>query len=104
MRCYRATPRKRRPLRSIGHSTRSPRHAHFKELVSGLDVIHGFEREPFFMARFYAIPEHYQRMHHSSSAAAPGLSARRAQTATQWRARRMSLYMCASASAGTPAE
>jgi ABC-type multidrug transport system fused ATPase/permease subunit len=57
---YRTAAREAKRLESIA---RSPRYAHFKELVSGLDVIHGFEREPFFMARFYAILEHYQRMH-----------------------------------------
>jgi ABC-type multidrug transport system fused ATPase/permease subunit len=57
---YRGAAREAKRLEAIA---RSPRYAHFKELVSGLDVIHGFEREPFFMARFYAILGHYQRMH-----------------------------------------
>jgi ABC-type multidrug transport system fused ATPase/permease subunit len=57
---YRNSAREARRLESIA---RSPRYAHFKELVTGLDVIHGFGREAFFMDRFYAILEHYQRMH-----------------------------------------
>lgn len=57
---FRGAARESRRLESIA---RSPRYAHFKELVTGLDVIHGFGRESFFMARFYAILEHYQRMH-----------------------------------------
>ena len=31
--------------------------------MTGLDVIHGFGREAFFMERFFVILEHYQRMH-----------------------------------------
>jgi ABC-type multidrug transport system fused ATPase/permease subunit len=57
---YRTAAREAKRLESIA---RSPRYAHFKELVSGLDVIHGFGRERFFMDRFYAILGHYQRMH-----------------------------------------
>ena len=59
-RAYRTAAREAKRLESIA---RSPRYAHFKELVTGLDVIHGFARERFFMDRFYAILEHYQRMH-----------------------------------------
>ncbi|HKU38589.1 MAG TPA: ATP-binding cassette domain-containing protein, partial [Polyangiales bacterium] len=57
---YRRAAREARRFESIA---RSPRYAHFKELVTGLDVIHGFGREHFFMDRFYAVLEHYQRMH-----------------------------------------
>jgi ABC-type multidrug transport system fused ATPase/permease subunit len=57
---YRTAAREAKRLESIA---RSPRYAHFKELVTGLDVIHGFARERYFMARFYAILGHYQRMH-----------------------------------------
>ena len=57
---YRFAAREAKRLEAIA---RSPRYAHFKELVTGLDVIHGFGRERFFMDRFYATLEHYQRLH-----------------------------------------
>jgi ABC-type multidrug transport system fused ATPase/permease subunit len=57
---FRGAAREARRLEAIA---RSPRYAHFKELVTGLDVIHGFGREAFFMERFYTILEHFQRMH-----------------------------------------
>jgi ABC-type multidrug transport system fused ATPase/permease subunit len=56
---YRIAAREAKRLESVA---RSPRYAHFKEVVTGLDVIHGFGRERFFMERFYAILEHFQRM------------------------------------------
>lgn len=57
---FRLAAREARRLESIA---RSPRYAHFKELVTGLDVIHGFGREHFFLQRFFDILHHYQRMH-----------------------------------------
>jgi len=57
---FRRAARESRRLESI---SRSPRYAHFKELVTGLDVIHAFGREAFFMRGFYDILSHYQRMH-----------------------------------------
>ena len=57
---YRYAAREARRLESIA---RSPRYAHFKELVTGLDVIHGFGREHYFLERFFDILQHYQRMH-----------------------------------------
>ncbi len=56
---YRSAAREAKRLESIA---RSPRYAHFKELVTGLDVIHGFGRERFFMDGFYTILGHYQRL------------------------------------------
>jgi ABC-type multidrug transport system fused ATPase/permease subunit len=56
---YRTAGREAKRLESIA---RSPRYAHFKELVSGLDVIHGFGRERLFMDRFYVILGQYQRV------------------------------------------
>ncbi len=46
---YRRSAREAKRLESIA---RSPRYAHFKELVTGLDVIHGFGREQY-MHRTY---------------------------------------------------
>jgi ABC-type multidrug transport system fused ATPase/permease subunit len=57
---YRTAAREAKRLEAIA---RSPRYAHFKELVTGLDVIHGFGRERFFLDGFYAILTHYQRLH-----------------------------------------
>ncbi|HTU63515.1 MAG TPA: ABC transporter transmembrane domain-containing protein, partial [Polyangiales bacterium] len=57
---FRRSAREARRLESIA---RSPRYAQFKEVVTGLDVIHAFGRERFFLEQFYSILEHYQRMH-----------------------------------------
>lgn len=57
---YRRAAREAKRLESI---SRSPRYAHFKELVTGLDVIHGYGRETFFMDTFYEILANYQRMY-----------------------------------------
>jgi len=57
---FRRSAREARRLESIA---RSPRYAQFKEVVTGLDVIHAFGRERFFLEQFYGILEHYQRMH-----------------------------------------
>lgn len=54
---YRASAREAKRLESVA---RSPRYAHFKELVSGLDVIHGFGKEPFFLDSFYSILSNHQ--------------------------------------------
>lgn len=55
---YRTAAREAKRLESIA---RSPRYAHFKEMVTGLDVIHGFAREQFFIDTFYTILSNYQR-------------------------------------------
>lgn len=55
---YRTAAREAKRLESIA---RSPRYAHFKEMVTGLDVIHGFAREQFFLYTFYTILSNYQR-------------------------------------------
>lgn len=55
---YRSAAREAKRLESIA---RSPRYAHFKELVTGLDVIHGYGREAFFMNSFYDILAAAQR-------------------------------------------
>lgn len=55
---YRASAREAKRMESIA---RSPRYAQFKELVTGLDVIHGFARERFFIDTFYDILAKYQR-------------------------------------------
>jgi ABC-type multidrug transport system fused ATPase/permease subunit len=57
---YRRAAREARRLESIA---RSPRYAQFKEVVTGLDVIHAYARERFFLDQFFAILAHYQRMH-----------------------------------------
>jgi ABC-type multidrug transport system fused ATPase/permease subunit len=57
---YRRAAREARRLESVA---RSPRYAQFKEVVTGLDVIHAFGRERYFLDQFYTILEHYQRMH-----------------------------------------
>ncbi|HKP62912.1 MAG TPA: ABC transporter transmembrane domain-containing protein [Polyangiales bacterium] len=57
---FRRVAREARRLESIA---RSPRYAQFKEVVTGLDVIHAYGREQFFLDQFFAILEHYQRMH-----------------------------------------
>ena len=57
---YRLAAREAKRLESI---SRSPRYAHFKELVTGLDVIHGYGREQYFMDVFYDVLGRYQRMY-----------------------------------------
>jgi ABC-type multidrug transport system fused ATPase/permease subunit len=60
---YRTSAREAKRLESIA---RSPRYAHFKELVTGLDVIHGFGRERFFLDGFHRILTDYQRAFYTS--------------------------------------
>ncbi|MBC8125303.1 MAG: ABC transporter ATP-binding protein/permease, partial [Candidatus Kapabacteria bacterium] len=55
---YRRSAREAKRLESIA---RSPRYAHFKELVTGLDVIHGFGRETFFIETYRDILLRYQQ-------------------------------------------
>ncbi|MCX6141576.1 MAG: ABC transporter transmembrane domain-containing protein, partial [Candidatus Kapabacteria bacterium] len=55
---YRRSAREAKRLESIA---RSPRYAHFKELVTGLDVIHGFGRESHFIETFHDILLKYQQ-------------------------------------------
>jgi len=55
---YRGSAREAKRLESI---SRSSRYAHFKELVTGLDVIHGFAREQHFIDTHRAILARYQR-------------------------------------------
>jgi ABC-type multidrug transport system fused ATPase/permease subunit len=57
---YRRAAREAKRLESI---SRSPRYAHFKEVVTGLDVIHGYGREQYFMDVFYDVLGRYQRMY-----------------------------------------
>lgn len=60
---YRRSAREAKRLESIA---RSPRYAHFKELVTGLDVIHGFCREQWFYSSFMEILSQYQRTYYCS--------------------------------------
>jgi ABC-type multidrug transport system fused ATPase/permease subunit len=55
---YRMSAREAKRLESI---SRSSRYAHFKELVTGLDVIHGFARERHFIDTHRSILSRYQR-------------------------------------------
>lgn len=55
---YRHSAREAKRLESI---SRSSRYAHFKELVTGLDVIHGFAREQHFVDTHRFILARYQR-------------------------------------------
>lgn len=55
---YRQSAREAKRIESMA---RSPRYAQFKELVTGLDVIHGFGRERFFLDTFHDILGAYQR-------------------------------------------
>ncbi len=55
---YRVCAREAKRLESI---SRSPRYAHFKELVTGLDVIHGFRKEHYFQTTAMATLANYQR-------------------------------------------
>ncbi|MBU3699239.1 MAG: ATP-binding cassette domain-containing protein [Candidatus Kapabacteria bacterium] len=55
---YRKSAREAKRLESI---SRSSRYSHFKELVTGLDVIHGFAREQHFIDTHRAILGRYQR-------------------------------------------
>ena len=55
---YRRSAREAKRLESI---SRSPRYAHFKELVTGLDVIHGFGREHYMHRTFQQTLAGFQR-------------------------------------------
>jgi ABC-type multidrug transport system fused ATPase/permease subunit len=55
---YRRSAREAKRLESI---SRSPRYAHFKELVTGLDVIHGFGREQYMHRTFQQTLAGFQR-------------------------------------------
>lgn len=55
---YRRSAREAKRLESI---SRSPRYAHFKELVTGLDVIHGFGREQYMHRTFQETLAAFQR-------------------------------------------
>lgn len=55
---YRKSAREAKRLESI---SRSSRYSHFKELVTGLDVIHGFAREHHFIDTHREILARYQR-------------------------------------------
>lgn len=56
---YRRAAREAKRMESIA---RSPRYAQFKEVVTGLDVIHGYGREEAFMSSFYNILWNYHHM------------------------------------------
>ncbi|RPI65147.1 MAG: ATP-binding cassette domain-containing protein, partial [Ignavibacteriae bacterium] len=60
---YRAAAREAKRMESIA---RSPRYAHFKEVVTGLDVIHGYGRERFFIDTYQEILTKYQRAFYCS--------------------------------------
>lgn len=60
---YRSAAREAKRLESIA---RSPRYAQFKEMVTGLDVIHGFGRERYFYDDFLDILTNYQRSYYTS--------------------------------------
>jgi len=60
---YRRAAREAKRMESIA---RSPRYAHFKEMVTGLDVIHGFAREAFMVQGFVQILADYQRAFYCS--------------------------------------
>jgi ABC-type multidrug transport system fused ATPase/permease subunit len=57
---YRKSAREAKRLESI---SRSGRYAHFKELVTGLDVVHGFGKEQFMLNTYYDILARYQRQY-----------------------------------------
>jgi len=57
---YRKSAREAKRLESI---SRSGRYAHFKELVTGLDVVHGFGKEQFMLSTYYDILARYQRQY-----------------------------------------
>lgn len=56
---YRRAAREAKRMESIA---RSPRYAQYKEVVTGLDVIHGYGREDAFMRSFYDILWNYHHM------------------------------------------
>lgn len=60
---YRTSAREAKRLESVA---RSPRYAHYKELVTGLDVVHGFGKERFMFDGFQAILGDYQRAYFCS--------------------------------------
>lgn len=55
---YRTAAREAKRIESI---VRSFRYTHFKEMVTGLDVIHGFAKEQFFMDTFFATIWRYHK-------------------------------------------
>lgn len=57
---YRKSAREAKRLESI---SRSGRYAHYKELVTGLDVVHGFGKESFMLTTYYDILARYQRQY-----------------------------------------
>lgn len=57
---YRKSAREAKRLESI---SRSSRYAHFKELVTGLDVVHGFGKESFMLNTYFDILARYQRQY-----------------------------------------
>lgn len=57
---YRKSAREAKRLESI---SRSGRYAHYKELVTGLDVVHGFGKESLMMETYFDILARYQRQY-----------------------------------------
>lgn len=60
---YRSAAREAKRIESV---MRSPRYAHFKEMVTGLDVIHGYGRERYFVDTYHTILTAYQRAFYCS--------------------------------------
>lgn len=60
---YRTSAREAKRLESVA---RSPRYAHYKELVTGLDVVHGFGKEQYMFDGFLSILSAYQRAYFCS--------------------------------------
>ncbi len=60
---YRSAAREAKRIESV---MRSPRYAHFKEVVTGLDVIHGYGRERYFVDTYHNILTQYQRAFYCS--------------------------------------
>ena len=60
---YRSAAREAKRLESIA---RSPRYAHFKEMITGLDVIHGFAREQFFRDTYVKLLTAFQQQYWTS--------------------------------------
>lgn len=60
---YRSAAREAKRLESIA---RSPRYAHFKEMITGLDVIHGFAREEFFRSTYLRLLTAFQQQYWTS--------------------------------------
>lgn len=57
---YRKSAREAKRLESI---SRSGRYAHYKELVTGLDVVHGFGKESLMLETYFDILGRYQRQY-----------------------------------------